>query len=223
MMQKRCVNLAQFFLPVFVLAAYLASGSYATALAAGPDLAREQRLGEQIIDAILDGDPVWLEDRVAKRKFLSIYTPAEDDARGTVVLMHGRGMHPDWADVIAPPRVALTEQGWNTLSIQMPVLPKDTKYYDYVPIFPDAFPRIQAAIRYARDNGAERVVLFAHSCSVHMSMAYVEAHGDEAFDAYIGAGMGATDYKQPMRKPFPLAQMSVPILDIYGADEPAPP
>ena len=77
----------------------------------------------------------------------------------------------------------------------------------------------EAAIAYARKTTDGPVVLFAHSCSVHMSMAYVDAHGDASFDGYIGAGMGATDYKQPMRKPFPLGQMRVPILDIYGADE----
>jgi len=31
--------------------------------------------------------------------------------------------------------------------------------------------------------------------------------------------MGATDYGQPMRKPLPLAQMRVAVLDLYGANE----
>ena len=37
--------------------------------------------------------------------------------------------------------------------------------------------------------------------------------------AYIGAGMGATDYKQNMAEPFPLAGMTIPVLDIYGEKE----
>lgn len=202
-----------------LVAVCIAQGAYASKTGPVPDLAREQRLAEQIVDGILDGEPVWLDDAIAARKFLAIYTEAETEAKGTVILMHGRGMHPDWADTIGPLRVSLTEHGWNTLSIQMPVLPKDTKYYDYVPIFPAAFPRIEAAVKFARANGAERVVWFAHSCSVHMTMAFIEAHGDRGIDAYIGAGMGATDYKQPMLKAFPLDRMRVPILDIFGADE----
>ncbi len=31
--------------------------------------------------------------------------------------------------------------------------------------------------------------------------------------------MGATDYLQPMRRPFPLDAMRVPVLDLYGSDE----
>jgi hypothetical protein len=202
-----------------LVAVCIAQGAYASKTGPVPDLAREQRLAEQIVDGILDGDPVWLEDAVAKRKFLAIYTDAEADPKGTVILMHGRGMHPDWADTVGPLRVSLTEHGWNTLSVQMPVLSKGTKYYDYVPIFPAAFPRIEAAMKFVRGKGAQRIVWFAHSCSVHMSMAFIETHGDSGIDAYIGAGMGATDYQQPMRKLLPLARLRVPILDIYGADE----
>ena len=29
----------------------------------------------------------------------------------------------------------------------------------------------------------------------------------------------ATDYRQPMREPFPLASMSVPVLDLFGAED----
>jgi hypothetical protein len=40
---------------------------------------------------------------------------------------------------------------------------------------------------------------------------------DGAIDAYIGIGMRATDYGQPMLEPFPLDGMKVPVLDVYGA------
>ena len=199
---------------VAVLLVLAASHSFAQKA----DLAREQRLAEQIVDAILDGDAITLTGENGQ-KFLGIYTEAEDQPRGTVILMHGRGMHPDWEQVVQPLRVGLTERGWNTLSIQMPVLEKGRKYYDYVPIFPESFPRLEAAFDYARQQGAQRVVALAHSCSVHMTMAYVRARGHERLDAYIGVGMGATDYKQPMRMPFPLQPLTLPVLDIFGSDE----
>ena len=31
--------------------------------------------------------------------------------------------------------------------------------------------------------------------------------------------MGATDYRQPMHRPFPLERMRVPVLDLYGDAE----
>ncbi len=180
------------------------------------DLAREQRMADEIIDTIFDGEATML--KTPDVEFLSIHTEAENSQKA-VIIMHGRGFHPDWVDTVQPLRVELAEHGWNTLSIQMPVLSKEAKYYDYVPIFDEAIPRIQTAIDFLREQGNRQIVLIAHSCSVHMSMHYLNQHGDEGLFAYIGIGMGATDYKQPMAQAFPLDKFTVPVLDIYGADD----
>lgn len=186
------------------------------ARAGEPDWAREARLADEIVDVILDGDPEWLS--ADGREFLTIYTEA-DAPKAAVIIMHGRGFHPDWADTVNPLRVGLIDHGFSTLSLQMPVLAKDAKYYDYVPIFPAAYSRVEAGISYLRDAGYDKVYLIAHSCSVHIAMAWIRERGDSSFDAFVGLGMGATDYKQPMREDFPLDRMHVPLLDLYGADE----
>ena len=190
------------------------------------DIEREKRLANEIVDALLDGEAVYLQAN--GQAFLSIYTEA-DDAKGTAIILHGRGFHPDWQDVINPIRVGLIESGWNTLSVQMPVLAKQAKYYDYLPLFPQAIPRIEAAIAFARkqasehssDQGKEsggrsKVVLIAHSCGAHMAMTWADTESFESIDAYVGIGMGATDYKQPMTRDFPLEKLTVPVLDVYA-------
>jgi hypothetical protein len=182
------------------------------------DLAREKRLADEIVDMIIEGEPVWLN--AGKHSFLSIYTPTtQRHPRGAVIILHGRGMHPDWADVAGPLRTGLPASGWHTLSLQMPVLEKDAKYNDYVPLFAEAGPRIDAAIAYLRDTGVRHIVLTAHSCGAHMAMHWVTRQGDKNIDAYIGIGMGATDYGQPMKEAFPLVRMHVPVLDVYGSAE----
>jgi len=180
------------------------------------DLVREKRLMDEIVDAILDGDAEMLTAN--GHEFLTIYTEAEN-AKGAVIIMHGRGFHPDWVDTVNPLRVGLVEHGWNTLSIQLPVLEKTAKYYDYEPIFHEAIPRIDAAIDFLVEQGNKKIIIIAHSCGVHMAMEYVREKGEKRFDAYVGIGMGATDYKQPMRKPLPLDKMKKPVLDIYGSDD----
>lgn len=189
------------------------------------DLAREKRMADEIVHAIIDGEPEYLslDTEEGERKFLAIYTEA-DEPQGVVIILHGRGFHPDWQDAINPLRVGLAEHGWNTLSLQMPVLEKEAKYYDYVQVLPEAHPRIEKAIAFARQRIEEgglpgRVILLAHSCGVHMAMSWVEAGSFESIDAYIGLGMGATDYRQPMLKPFPLAELEVPVLDVYAEDD----
>ncbi|MDH3386772.1 MAG: alpha/beta hydrolase family protein, partial [Gammaproteobacteria bacterium] len=79
--------------------------------------------------------------------------------------------------------------------------------------------RIEAGIRFLRDRGHRQVVLLAHSCGAHMAMDWIRARTDGGIDAFIGLGMGATDYRQPMHQPFPLDWMQVPVLDLYGAND----
>ncbi len=181
------------------------------------DIEREQRMAAEIVDSLLDGDAVYLQ--ADERQFLTIYTEAEK-AKGSVIILHGRGFHPDWQDAINPMRVGLVESGWNTLSVQMPVLHKQAKYYDYVPLFPEAIPRIEAAIAYLREQHKNsKVVLIAHSCGAHMAMMWADTESFESIDAYVGLGMGATDYKQPMKHDFPLEKIQVPVLDIYAEND----
>ncbi len=188
-----------------------------------PDYEREARLADQIVDDIFDGEAVWL--KANDHDFLTIYTPNEDEKpKGTVILLHGRGYHPEWPEVMAPLRVDLVEAGWSTLAVQMPVLEKGKKYLDYIPLFDFAHARIEAAIAYAKTqanaNGSSGpIVLAAHSCGAHMANDWLNHNDDSSIDGYIIMGAGATDYRQVLQTPFPFARMQVPILDLYGEFE----
>ena len=138
-----------------VLAGGLAALAVAPGIATAQDLERERRLEAEIVDMIIDGEPVHLD--ADGRPFLALHTEAADGGSGrAVIVLHGRGFHPDWPEVAAPLRAELPEHGWETLSLQMPVLGKTAKYYDYEPIFPAAFPRIRAGIEYLREINARR-------------------------------------------------------------------
>ena len=195
-----------------------------TAYTNASDVEREKRLADQALATLFTGEPVMLKAK--QLEFLALETePDASVSKGAVILLHGRGLHPDSTIVVGPLRQTLAQDGWHTLSIQLPVLEKGKKYYDYVDVFPQALPRIDAAIEYLKDDH-EKIMLLAHSCGVHMSMAWLRhrAHTDIDTDihAYIGIGMGATDYQQAMRQPFPFTQMKMPVLDIFGAaDYPA--
>lgn len=179
------------------------------------DQDKEKRLANQIADYIFDGDVVYLD--ADGHRFLSILMEAETPrTRGAVILMHGRGLHPNWNRVIHPLRTGLPGHGWHTLSIQMPVLGNQSTFYDYLDILPESFPRIQAAIDYLKKRDIERIVLLAHSCSVHMSIAWLHKKPHPNVIGYVGVGMGSTDKGQPMPEPFPLQDLDIPILDIRG-------
>lgn len=53
-----------------------------------------------------------------------------------------------------------------------------------------------------------------------MAMHWLETRALTArIRAYVGIGMGATDYGQPMRRAYPLDRLRIPVLDIYGSDD----
>jgi len=184
-----------------------------------PYLAREQRMAAEIVDAILDGEPIEIETEDGL-SFLGIYTEtAVLPVNGTVLILHGRGLHPNWTNVVHPLRVGLVEHGWNTLAIQLPVLTKGATYDDYFEVFDDAIPRIEAAIAFARAASGGTLVVLAHSCGTHMAQHWMHARSDTApaqFDAFVGIGMGAIDIGQTMREPFALDKLPIPVLDVYA-------
>jgi hypothetical protein len=181
-----------------------------------PDFERETRMIGEIEEAVMDGDVEYLPLAEDKEVF-SIYMESDTDTpKGGVIILHSRGYHANWSNTIKPLRVGLAEKGWHTLSVQMPVLDKNATYYDYVPIFPYAHERIEAAIDFYKQHGIDNIVLVSHGCGAHMSMSYFDKYGDDKINAYVGIGMGATDYKQKVIKRFPLDIMIKPVLDIYG-------
>ncbi len=182
------------------------------------DYEREQRLSNQIVDAIMDGEAIKLT--AGERHFLAIHMESDaDEVKGGAIILHGRGLHPNWETVVQPLRTALPQAGWHTLAVQMPVLHKQAKYYDYVPLFPEALQRIEAAIAYLEGQGVENIVLIAHSCGAHMAMYRIRQLGDQGLAAYVGIGMGATDLGQKMRQPLPLDKMKIPLFDVYAEND----
>jgi len=186
-----------------------------SSIACASDLEKEIRMKQQIIDYIMDGEAVMLKD--GSHHFLSIYMESEaTTVHGAIIIMHGRGYHPNWSELVYPLRTGLPEYGWNTLSIQMPVLDNDATFYDYLNILDESHPRINAAVQLLKEKNINNIILLAHSCSVHMAMDWLHKHPDAGISAFIGVGMGSTDKGQPMLAPFPLEQIKIPVLDIRG-------
>jgi len=178
------------------------------------DLEKEKRWAEQISDSLLDGDATYLND--GKTEFLAIDTRADEPKDTGIIIIHGIGIHPDWETVIQPLRVQLASNGWNTLSLQMPILGNDATGKDYDPLMKEVPPRIDAGIRQMAQNGSKKVIIVAHSMGARMANYYLsnkkvfqEAQTETPIVAYIGIGMnkGNTDY---------LKKISIPVLDLYG-------
>ena len=181
------------------------------------DLAKEKRWAEQIIDAIFDGDPITLKD--GDVEFLAIYTPsATDKTVDAAILMHGLGVHPDWDQVVRPLRTGLPEQGWATLSLQMPILENGVDHVEYAPLFSEVAGRIDAGLAYLKEQGAKRIVIIGHSLGAAMGSYYLANHQPEIVAGFIGVGMGSSS-KPVMDNVVSLKSVQVPVLDLYGEND----
>jgi pimeloyl-ACP methyl ester carboxylesterase len=175
------------------------------------DYARERRWAEEIAPAIVVGDSVEIA-LGSGRKFLGIYTSNAKAVAG-VIVVHGLGVHPDWS-LIGVLRTRLAEQGYTTLSIQMPVLAADAKGDQYPPLFPEAGERIAAAIAYLRNKGLGKIAIVSHSMGSRMTNYFLNHAGDARIDAWVAVGIQG-EFIEP-------ATFKAPVLDIYGEkDQPA--
>lgn len=179
------------------------------------DLQREARWANEIEDAILVGEPEWLQS--GDHRFLAIYTEAEGEARhGAVLLMHGSGVHPDWPEVINPLRERLPQHGWATLSLQLPVLAAEASTEDYFPVFPEALPRIDAGMRFLAEQGHDRVVVIGHSLGSKMAAAWIAQTRTTALQGFVAIGMTAGQHGGHAGTLDDLAAITIPTLDLYG-------
>ncbi len=191
--------LALIFTLIFALPAF--SADHAT------DYAREKKWADEVLPAVLTGDPVWLE-RSTGQKFLTLYTEAPN-AKAGVIVVHGMGVHPDWG-LISPVRQGLPDLGYATLSVQMPVLKADVKEYDYPATFDEAADRIKVALDFMKAKGYRKVALVTHSMGCRMSARFFERHPNADVDAWVAIGApAALNY----------SKLKFPVLDLYGEND----
>src|ERR1700687_6472428 len=100
------------------------------------DYAREARLAQEIVPAIVVGDAVYLTT-AAQPRVLALYTAATSPAfaKAAIIVVHGAGVHPAWG-LINGLRSGLAEAGIQTLSVQMPVLSADAPREQYATLLP---------------------------------------------------------------------------------------
>jgi len=180
------------------------AGAFSFAQTPAPDYAREKRWADEITPAILVGDAVYLA-QTSGHKFLSIYAP-NTKARAGVIVVHGMGVHPDW-NLINVLRSELAEQGYATLSVQMPALAADAKGEFYPALFPDAAERLHAAVDFLRDKGHRKVAIVSHSMGARMVNHFLANRGTA--DAWVAVGISTGVFQQP-------DALKIPVFDVYG-------
>lgn len=174
--------------------------------ASAQDYYREKRWADQILPALMVGEAVWIE-QANGHKFLTLWTEA-DNARGAVILGHGRGWSPDF-ELYGVLRVKLAEQGYSTLSIQLPVLGGGAKIGDYIPTYKEAAERYQLSADWLKAKGFRNIAIVSHSLGATMANQYLIDTDDTTVRAwaFIGIINGLEE----------MFRIKIPVLDVYGS------
>ena len=184
------------------------------------DTAKEKRWADQITDQLIVGEPVWLA--ADGHRFLAIYTPAETaSTRGTVLLVHGIGAHPDWPQVIQPLRSGLSERGWQSLSLQMPLPPEGIDTAGRAALLREGGDRLQTALVWLEGKGMTPVTLIAHSRGGVDALHFVTTHDSTPIVSLVLVGTNG-DYDDVPDDVGPLQslrEIKLPVLDIYGEND----
>jgi len=173
------------------------------------DAAKEQRWLDQVADSILDGDVEMLT--LGDKEIFSIYTEADENPKKrAMIVVHGLGVHPNWAQVVQPVRVEMTQYGWHTLSIQMPILENGVDGTAYLALFDEVAPRIEAAIKFLKSNDIQEIVLVSHSMGSAMSAYYFSQNPNSVVSKFVAIGLGGANA---------IKNIHVPMLDLYGSED----
>ncbi|TCV89045.1 DUF3530 family protein [Sulfurirhabdus autotrophica] len=171
------------------------------------DYVREKKWADEITPGIVVGDPVYLEQK-NHHKFLTLFTEAKD-AKVGLIIVHGTGIHPDWG-MIGTLRTQLADEGYTTLSVQMPVLAVDAKSEAYKATFKEAAERLQVAVAFLKAKGYGKVAIVSHSMGSKMVQAFLVNNPDSGVSAWAALGISDVDS---------FAGINMPVLDLYGVND----
>ena len=176
-----------------------------------PDYERESLIYTQNLTDIFDGEIHFIDYEFGRFPVIEILS----GKKTAVLYLHGRGLSPNDYNLAYPIRTQLSD-AYNTFSIQLPVLEKGAKYYDYVDIFYDSDQRIKSSVEYILKKH-DNLIIIAHSCGVHMLMSYIDNYNlSSEIKLLVLIGSGAVDKGQSMPNEYPYKKINIPILDIYG-------
>jgi pimeloyl-ACP methyl ester carboxylesterase len=173
------------------------------------DYEKEKRWADDILPTLMVGDAVWLQQKNG-HKFLGLFIDKKENSKGAVIIAHGRGWSPDF-ELYGTLRTRLAEEGYTTLSIQLPVLQSTAILGLYVPLYPDARERFQLAVDYLKGRGHRNIAIVSHSLGATMANQYLIRTEDTTVKAWVFIGI--------LQGLDEMYRIKIPVLDVFGSND----
>jgi pimeloyl-ACP methyl ester carboxylesterase len=108
-------------------------------------------------------------------------------------------------------RTKLADQGYTTLSIQLPVLGGGAKIGDYIPTYPEAAERFELAAKFLQEKGYQNIAIVSHSLGATMANQYLINAKQTAVKAWVFIGI-INGLEEMFR-------IKIPVMDIFGSED----
>jgi pimeloyl-ACP methyl ester carboxylesterase len=137
--------------------------------------------------------------------------------RGGAVLIHDIGDHPDLPPLLSALREELAIHGWHSITPQLPLT------YDPLPAIPPdewidaAIVRLQAALNHLASRNIFNVAIIGHGSGGYLALRMVANQPQAAVRGLVVVNLAVNPSAiNETAVPALLAQIPLPILDIYG-------
>ena len=176
------------------------------------NIVREAAIEKHIKERLKSGTIVDLGE--GKDAFYGIYEESKLPLKqGGIILLHDIDQNPDAPQIIRPLRTLLTNNGWDTLSIQMPLAGKLSSRDTYYSLLPQSALRLNAALSFFENKNNTNLGLIGHGMGANMAVNFLSNTPRDSLRGLIAIGM---DSENPIILD-KLKKIQIPMLDIYGS------
>lgn len=186
---------------------------------------QEIQLANDIRQQLRSGEIVELQ--AEGRIFIGIFQPSTlVNTHGAVIILHDVHQNPDSPAVIRPLRNRLAEHGWATLSLQMPVANADgngtvfpTLNQAYPGLAQSSMARINAGVAFLEQKNIRNLALVGHGLGANLAASYLAGQPARTFQSLVTISLDnlSIDGFDEV-----LAQLDLPVLDIYASRDRRP-
>jgi hypothetical protein len=161
-------------------------------------------------------EAVPVELKSGSGSFLAVYREGLMPLKqGGVIILHDINQTADSPGIVRTLRTELNNNGWDTLSIQLPVTDLYAPRDEYYKLIDEATARLSSATQFYREKNNLNIGIVGHGFGGSVAISFMAASPPKEVTGVSIIGMDSRD-KQTLEN---LEKIKVPLLDLFGSED----
>ncbi len=181
---------------------------------------REKEISTLIEKSFRGGKAVWLGD--VDDAFLALYKENTlKETQGAVLLLHDLGANADWTQLINPLRLTFPKKGWNSLSLQLPMVSSEEDK-DYLSQIDEAVSRVKTGIEFLKQKDISKIVIVGHGAGSAVGVLYLTQNPEAPVSAFVAISLPGERSLELPAKPEPVEDPDSGITPVQPKEKSSP-